>query len=155
MAQPTEKESQKILSPTLTQAKKVMLAQTIMTPGWKVVIVIANEACRVAMQDTIKLDPESEDYERVCVERQRRARNITEFSDLLMRSIHVHADAIRKVECKKRTRPWAACKRCTTSTESTQPILRNRESQRTQSHVRSASAQQNPGSRNPLRRGRP
>jgi hypothetical protein len=72
MAQPTEKESQKILSPTLTQAKKVMLAQTIMTPGWKVVIEIANEACRVAMQDTIKLDPESED--------------------------HVHADAIRKVE---------------------------------------------------------
>lgn len=98
MAQPTEKESQKILSPTLTQAKKVMLAQTIMTPGWKVVIEIANEACRVAMQDTIKLDPESEDYERVCVERQRRARNITEFSDLLMRSIHVHADAIRRVE---------------------------------------------------------
>ena len=91
MAQPTEKESQKILSPNLTQAKKVMLAQTIMTPGWKVVIEIANEACRSAMQDTIKLDPESEDYERVCVERQRRARNITEFSDLLMRSIHDHA----------------------------------------------------------------
>src|SRR5258708_39731730 len=95
------KETQTILSPDLTQAKKVMLTQVVMTPGWKVVIEIANEACRTAMQDTIKLDPESEDYERICVERQRRARNITEFSDDLMKSIHAHADSIRRVEQKE------------------------------------------------------
>src|SRR5208282_1630607 len=95
------KETQKILSPDLHITKKVMLAQVIGTPGWKVIIEIANEACRMAMQDTIKLDPESDDYERVVVERQRRARNITEFSDLLMRSIHEHADAVRKVEQKE------------------------------------------------------
>lgn len=95
------KEAQTILSPDLAQVKKVLLAQTIMTPGWKVVIEIANEACRVATTDTIKLDPESQDYERICVERQRRARNITEFSDLLMRSIHAHADSIRRVEAKE------------------------------------------------------
>jgi hypothetical protein len=97
----TQKEPQKILEPDLAQAKKVMLAQTIMTPGWKVVVEIANSACRSAMQDTIKLDPESEDYERVVIERQRRARNITEFSDLLMRSIHEHADSIRNAERKE------------------------------------------------------
>src|SRR5258708_7056160 len=92
------KETQTILSPDLTQAKKVMLTQVVMTPGWKVVIELANEACRTAMQDTIKLDPESADYERVCVERQRRARNITEFSEQFFRSIQSHADSIRKTE---------------------------------------------------------
>src|ERR1700719_3073064 len=92
------KDAPTILSPDLTQAKKVMLTQVTMTPGWKVVIEIANEACLRATQDTIKLDPESADYERVCVERQRRARNITEFSDLLFHSILAHADSIRKVE---------------------------------------------------------
>lgn len=96
-----DKETQKILSPNMSPAKKVLLLQTIMTPGWKVVIEMANEACQVAAQDTIRLDPESEDYERVCVERQRRARNITEFSDLLMKSIHTHADSLRKVEQKE------------------------------------------------------
>jgi hypothetical protein len=96
-----EKQAPKILVPDLPQAKKVMLLQTTMTPGWKVIVEIANEACRQAMTDTIKLDPESEDYERVCVERQRRARNMTEFSDLLMRSIHTHADDVRRVEQKE------------------------------------------------------
>lgn len=94
----TQKEAAKILVPDLPIAKKVALAQVISTPGWQVVIEIANEACRNAMTDTIKLDPESEDYERVVVERQRRARNIAEFSDNLMRSIHEHAVSIRKVE---------------------------------------------------------
>src|ERR1700676_4558706 len=93
-----QKDATTILLPDLTQAEKVMLTQVTLTPGWKVVIRVANEACLRATQDTIKLDPESADYERVCVERQRRARNITEFSDLFFRSIQTHADSIRKVE---------------------------------------------------------
>lgn len=96
-----EKETRQILSPDLTQAEKVMLAQTIMTPGWKVVIKMANDACSVATKDTIKVAQEDPSYERIVVERQRRARNIIEFSDLLMESIHSHADSMRKVEQKE------------------------------------------------------
>jgi hypothetical protein len=96
-----QKEAVKILCEDLLPAEKAMLLQVINTPGWKVVEKIANAACLRATQDTIKLDPESEDYERVCVERQRRARNITEFSDLLMRSIYEHAKTIRIVEKKE------------------------------------------------------
>jgi|SRR5271155_956784 len=95
------KEAAKIILPELPITKKVLLTQVVATPGWKVVIEIANEACRMAMTDTIKLDPESDDYERVVVERQRRARNITEFSDQLMRSIHEHADSVKKSEQKE------------------------------------------------------
>jgi copper oxidase (laccase) domain-containing protein len=98
MAEKANKEKQTILSPDLTQSEKVSLTQVTLVPGWKTVIKIANEACLRATQDTIKLDPESEDYERVCVERQRRARNITEFSDLFFHSIQTHADSVRRVE---------------------------------------------------------
>ncbi len=96
-----KKEAQTILSPDLTQAEKVMLTQVMLIPGWRVVIKIANEACLRATQDTIKLDPESADYERIVVERQRRARNITEFSDLFFRSIQTHVESIRKIEAEE------------------------------------------------------
>ncbi len=93
-----QKEKRTILSPNLTQAEKLLLAQTVSTPGWKVVVKIANEACARFTEDTIRLDPETEDYERIVVERQRRARNASEFSDDLMKSVHAHADSIRKVD---------------------------------------------------------
>jgi len=93
-----QKEAATILSPDLTQAKKVMLTQTTLTPGWKVVIEIANEACLRFTQDIIRLDPESGDYERVSQTRTLRARFATEFSDSLFRSIQTHASSVRKVE---------------------------------------------------------
>jgi len=91
-----KKELVTILCPDLSLAEKTALAHTVMTPGWQVVIKMANEACLRATQDCIKLDPESADYERIAVERQRRARNITEFSDLFMRSAFGHKDSIVK-----------------------------------------------------------
>lgn len=95
MANQKEKDAT-VLSPEMTQAEKVLLAQTTMTPGWKVVVKMANDACARFTQDIIKVDPESEDAEHVVSERQRRARIAIEFSDLLMRSIYAHADSIRR-----------------------------------------------------------
>lgn len=91
----------KILSPDLAQGKKVLLVQTVATPGWKVVVEIANDACARFTQDIVKVDPESQDAEHVVAERQRRARIAIEFSDLLMRSIYAHADQVRRVEQKE------------------------------------------------------
>lgn len=96
-----EQKEQKILSPDLAPAKQVLLAQTVMTPGWKVVVEIANEACSRFTQDIIKVDPESPDAEHVVSERQRRARIAIEFSDLLMKSVYAHADAVRKAGVKE------------------------------------------------------
>jgi hypothetical protein len=93
-----QKESKKILFEDLSQAKKVMLVQTAMTPGFKVIIEMANEACLRATQDIAKLDPESQDYERKALERARRARNISEFSDLLFASIYGHVESVKKQE---------------------------------------------------------
>jgi hypothetical protein len=92
------KEKQAILSPNLSQAKKASLLQVILSPGWKVVEEIANEACLRYTQDIIRLDPESEDYDRVSQTRTLRARNATEYSDLLLHSIVEHANSVRKVE---------------------------------------------------------
>jgi hypothetical protein len=93
-----EKETQKILSPELTQAEKVMLAQTISTPGWKIIEKIAKAAIDRAAEETIQVSQESEDYERIVVERQRRARNIGEFSDLFILSILSHARSVLRAE---------------------------------------------------------
>lgn len=91
-----QEKDAKVLSPDMTQAEKVLLAQTVMTPGWKVIVKMANDACGRFTQDIIKVDPESEDAEHVVSERQRRARIAIEFSDLLMKSIYAHADSIRR-----------------------------------------------------------
>ena len=99
--QKPEKEAQSILSPDMTPAKKVLLAQTVMTPGWKVIVEMANDACARFTQDIIKVDPESPDAQHVVSERQRRARIASEFSDLLMRSIYAHSDSIRMIDKKE------------------------------------------------------
>ena len=96
-----QKEKQTILSPDLSPAKKALLLQVILSPGWKVIEEIANEACLRFTQDIIRLDPESEDYERVAQTRTLRARNASEFSDLLFKSIVVHANSIRQAQAKE------------------------------------------------------
>lgn len=96
-----EKEAPSILSPNMAIGEKVLLAQTVMTPGWKIIVAMANDACAQFTQDIIKVDPEQPDAQHVVSERQRRARIASEFSDLLMRSIYAHADSIRHVDRKE------------------------------------------------------
>lgn len=98
---PEKKETRKILCEDLSPLKKALLMQTILTPGFKVVIEMANEACLRATQDSAKLDPEMPDYDRVALERVRRSRNISEFSDLLFQSIFAHADSVKRQEVEE------------------------------------------------------
>ena len=96
-----EKKDKQMLMPDMSPAKKAMLVQTAMTPGFKVIIEMANEAALRATQDISRLDPEGPDYERKVVERGRRARNINEGFDLLFASVYGHVDSIKKVEAKE------------------------------------------------------
>lgn len=104
MAERQQKERQ-ILSPNLSMAKKALLLQLVLMPGWSVVEEIANEACLKFTQDIIKLDPESEDYDRVMQTRTLRARNASEFSDLLFASITGHADNARNLNKQEPVEP--------------------------------------------------
>ena len=96
-----EKKDVKILMLDLNPMKKAMLLQTSQTPGFQVVIEMANEAALQATKDISKLDPEGPDYERKVVERGRRARNISEGFDLLFRSIFAHADSLKQIEARE------------------------------------------------------
>ncbi len=95
------KEVSVILCEDLSQAEKVLLAQTKLTPGWRVVEKIANAACRRAQEDTFKVNPEDATADRKVIERQRRARNITEFSDLLFKSIYAHVETATQKEVEE------------------------------------------------------
>ena len=98
---PEKKEARKILCENLPSVKKALLMQVAMTPGFKVVIELANDACLRATQDIAKLDPETNDYDRLVKERARRARNISEFCDLLFESVLSHADSVKMQEAQE------------------------------------------------------
>ena len=93
-----KKEIKKILCEDMSPMKKALLMQTVMMPGFKVIIEMANEGCLRYTQDIAKLDPEQSDYERLVVERGRRSRNVSEWSDLLFQSIYGHVDSLKKQE---------------------------------------------------------
>ena len=96
-----KKDTLQILMPNLDIGKKTLLLQTSMTPGFQVIIDMANEAALRATKDISKLDPEGPDYERKVVERGRRARNISEWFDLLFKSVFGHTDSLRKREAQE------------------------------------------------------
>ena len=96
-----KKDTQRILMENMDVVKKTLLLQVSMTPGFKVIVEMANEAALRATQDISKLDPEGPDYERKIVERGRRARNISEGFDLLFKSVFAHADSIKKREVQE------------------------------------------------------
>ncbi len=93
-----EKKNAELLLPNMSAADKAMLLQTVSTPGFQVIVKMANAAVLQVTQDISKLDPEGSDYERKVVERGRRARNISEGFDLLFRSVFAHKDSLRRIE---------------------------------------------------------
>lgn len=96
-----DKKARKILSDDMSILKKSLLLQTTLTPGFKVIVEMANDACLRFTQDIVRLDPESPEYERIVAERQRRARYASEFSDLLFQSVFEHAGSIQKQETQE------------------------------------------------------
>jgi hypothetical protein len=91
-----EKERLPLLGDDLSQAERILLAQLAHTPGFTVFIKMMNAACLKATQDILKLDPELDGYEKKVSERQRRARFMSEFSDLVFSSINYHIEVLKK-----------------------------------------------------------
>lgn len=92
---PEKKEARKILCEDLTPLEKSLLLQTTMTPGFKILVKMANAGSLRATQDIIKVDPELPDADHVIKERTKRARYMTESYDLLFESAFSHADSVK------------------------------------------------------------
>jgi hypothetical protein len=93
-----KKETRKILCEDLTPMEKALLLQTTLTPGFKVLVKMANAGSLRATQDIIKVDPELTDSDHVITERTKRARYMTESYDLLFQSAFEHADSVKRQE---------------------------------------------------------
>lgn len=74
----------------LTTMDQVNLAQLTHHPGWLVLVNMMDSACKTATRDVIGIDPEEKGYQQTLMARQTRARNIKEFSDLLLLSVRWH-----------------------------------------------------------------
>ena len=85
-----------LLEKELTLADCVALGQTMGTPGFDIVRRLYEAACRAAGDDSIKLDPERPDYERVLAVRAQRARNFNEIVEWVRVSALTHHDRVRK-----------------------------------------------------------
>jgi hypothetical protein len=92
MAHEKEKEIP-LLMEQLSVPEKVMLGQTMHTPGFKIVIKLLDELCRRFDEAVKLLDPEEADYVHKLAARAPRARDASEFRNLLLNSIKHHADS--------------------------------------------------------------
>lgn len=91
-----EKQKPLLLEKELTLADCVALGQTMGTPGFEIVRRLYEAACQAAGNDSIKLDPERPDYERVLAVRAQRARNFNELVEWVRLSALTHHDRVRK-----------------------------------------------------------
>lgn len=93
-----------ILMDELNVADRTKLAQTVLTPGWSVVIRMIESVCddsRVAIND---VDPEEENYEHVLKAVQQYSRAVNKMSALLLKSIewHVAQGIVEEAETDER-----------------------------------------------------
>lgn len=85
-----EKKEVPLLMDTLTLPEKVMLGQTSLTPGYKILIKLMESACedsRLAIND---VNPEEPGYIEVLKARQQYSRAVNKFCVLLLRSVDYH-----------------------------------------------------------------
>lgn len=83
-----------LLANELTDTQKVSLAALKQHPGYPVLELLHMAACKRATEEVIKLDPEEEGYERKLKARQQKARERSEFSLLILRSIDWQTQAV-------------------------------------------------------------
>ena len=77
-----------LLSDSLSITEKMTLANLATHPGFPIFVRILEAACARAAQDTIKLNPDEEGYERKLKAAHSRARTINEFAGLVRDSIN-------------------------------------------------------------------
>lgn len=90
-----EKDVKPLLADELTQMERVLLSRIVHDPGFKVLQKLFDSACTRATEDIVKLNPEELDYERRVAERQRKARSVHWFSELVRKSVIYHVDRIK------------------------------------------------------------
>jgi hypothetical protein len=79
----------KLLGENLDFEQKLMLAQLVQQPGWKVLVKLMAEACRDATEEVIKLDPGAERYHEKLAGLQAMARAMNKFSADVLDSVKV------------------------------------------------------------------
>jgi len=97
----SEQKEKRLLSQDLPLAQRALILQTTQTPGWKLIVKMANDAVIQFRDDIVRVDPEKPDAAHVLAERHRRARVASEAYDLLMASIHTLADSVVRASRKE------------------------------------------------------
>jgi hypothetical protein len=88
------KETTPLLRDALTSAERVMLGQLTHAPGFSVLTKLFDALCKRVNDDTLKLDPEEDSYERKLSIRTQRARNINEGVGQLRDSVNYHTQVV-------------------------------------------------------------
>ncbi len=79
-----------ILEGVLQITDQVTLGNMTLHPGYKILIRMINTACAAANATVVSTNPEADDYDRILRSRQQRARNWSELSIWLFKSIDWH-----------------------------------------------------------------
>lgn len=90
-----------LLGEELTQTERLYLCSMAGTEGFPVLRKLFDQACRIATEDIVKLDPEDERYEAKLRLRQQRARDINEFCEAIRKSFSANVVMARQEEEKK------------------------------------------------------
>jgi hypothetical protein len=93
------------LGENLTQTERLYLGSLTHHDGWPVLEKMMQEACRIANEDVMKLDPEDKEYIPKLTARQQRARNISEFCGAIIKSIKGNIQVAEDNERKTNERP--------------------------------------------------
>ena len=93
------------LGESLTQTERLYLGSLTHHDGFPVLEKLMNEACRIATEDVMRLDPENDKYAAQLVARQQRARNISEFCGAILKSIRANIVVAEENERKANERP--------------------------------------------------
>ena len=92
------------LGETLTQSERLFLISLTHHDGWPVLVKMMNEACTIATQDVVKLDPEDDKYATKLAARQQRARDMNEFCGAILKSVKGNMEVAAQNERKANER---------------------------------------------------
>ena len=79
-----------LLFDELSDIDRAYLENMSLHEGWKVFVRLLNEKCAEANAAVIRVDPDSENYERKLAECQRKARFMSEFCSRILESMDFH-----------------------------------------------------------------
>jgi hypothetical protein len=80
----------KLLGESLTFEERLGLAQLVNQPGWKILVRLMAEACRLATEEVIKLNPGVERYPEQLTGLQTTARAMNKFTAEVLDSVKLH-----------------------------------------------------------------